>query len=303
MIASVLSVLLLVLQSTAPEARIQRGVLVRPDTVTVGDPFVVAVRIRAPRGAAIEFPSVPDSGGAVEAIDPLQVTTSADTTVSEQTAYYRLAAWDIGRRAIPLEDVLVKMGAVTRRVSLADLSIFVRSVLPADSALRVPKPARDVLDVGPPWWWWLVAALAVIAIIGIGYWWYRRRRQRVRSAPPDPLADAEREFDRVESLGLIAAGERARHAALMVEILREYLSRVLPAAAVSLTTTEALAAVRNEPVVPTNRLAAILSEVDLIKFARRAVTPDRALEIGREARAIVRDVEAARRPDLTSRAA
>lgn len=303
MIASVLSVLLLVLQSTAPEARIQRGVLVRPDTVTVGDPFVVAVRIRAPRGAAIEFPSVPDSGGAVEAIDPLQVTTSADTTVSEQTAYYRLAAWDIGRRAIPLEDVLVKMGAVTRRVSLADLSIFVRSVLPADSALRVPKPARDVLDVGPPWWWWLVAALAVIAIIGIGYWWYRRRRQRVRSAPPDPLADAEREFDRVESLGLIAAGERARHAALMVEILREYLSRVLPAAAVSLTTTEALAAVRNEPVVPTNRLAAILSEVDLIKFARRAVTPDRALEIGREARAIVRDVAAARRPDLTSRAA
>jgi hypothetical protein len=278
-------------------------VLVRPDTVTVGDPFVVAVRIRAPRGAAIEFPSVPDSGGAVEAIDPLQVTTSADTMVSEQTAYYRVAAWDIGRRAIPLEDALVKMGAVTRRVSLADLSIFVRSVLPADSALRVPKPARDVLDVGPPWWWWLVAALAVIAIIGIGYWWYRRRRQRVRNAPPDPLADAEREFDRVESLGLIAAGERARHAALMVEILREYLSRVLPAAAISLTTTEALGAMRNEPVVPTNRLAAILSEVDLIKFARRAVTPDRALDIGREARAIARDVEAARRPDLTSRAA
>jgi hypothetical protein len=302
-IANVLPLLLLLLQSTAPEPRIQRGVLVRPDTVTVGDPFIVAVRIRAPRGAAIEFPSVPDSGGAVEAIDPLQVTTSADTTASEQTAYYRLAAWDIGRRSVALEDVLVKMGAVTRRVSLADLSVFVRSVLPADSALRVPNPARDVLDVGPPWWWWLVAALAVIAIIGIGYWWYRRRRQRVRNAPPDPLADAEREFDRVESLGLVAAGERTRHAALMVEILREYLSRVIPAAAVSLTTTEALASLRNEAVVPTNRLAAILSEVDLIKFARRAVAPDRALEIGREARAIVRDVEAARHPDLTSRAA
>jgi hypothetical protein len=302
-IANVLPLLLLLLQSTAPEPRIQRGVLVRPDTVTVGDPFIVAVRIRAPRGAAIEFPSVPDSGGVVEAIDPLQVTTSADTTASEQTAYYRLAAWDIGRRSVALEDVLVKMGAVTRRVSLADLSVFVRSVLPADSARRVPKPARDVLDVGPPWWWWLVAALAVIAIIGIGYWWYRRRRQRVRNAPPDPLADAEREFDRVESLGLVAAGERTRHAALMVEILREYLSRVIPAAAVSLTTTEALASLRNEAVVPTNRLAAVLSEVDLIKFARRAVAPDRALEIGREARAIVRDVEAARHPDLTSRAA
>ena len=130
MIASVLPLLLLLLQSTAPEARIQRGVVVRPDTVTVGDPFVVAVRIRAPRGATIEFPSVPDSGGAVEAIDPLQVTTSADSTAFEQTAYYRLAAWDIGRRSIPLEEVLVKSGAITRRVSLADLAVFVRSVLP-----------------------------------------------------------------------------------------------------------------------------------------------------------------------------
>jgi hypothetical protein len=302
-IAGILPALLLLLQSAGAEPRIQRGVVVRPDTVTVGDPFVVAVRIRAPRGASIEFPSVPDSGGAIEALDPLQVTTSPDTTVAEQTAYYRLAAWDIGRRAIPLEDVLVKSGATTRRVSLADLALFVRSVLPADSALRVPKPARDVLDVGPPWWWWLLAALAAVAMTGIAYWWYRRRRQRARHAPPDPLADAEREFDRVESLGLVAAGERARHAALMVEILREYLSRVIPAASVSLTTTEALAAVRNEPLVPTNRLAAILSEVDLIKFARRAVTPERALEVGREARAIVRDVEAARHPELTRRAA
>jgi hypothetical protein len=39
------------------------------------------------------------------------------------------------------------------------------------------------------------------------------------------------------------------------------------------------------------RLAAILHEADLVKFARRSVTGERAREIGQEARAIAREVE------------
>jgi hypothetical protein len=41
------------------------------------------------------------------------------------------------------------------------------------------------------------------------------------------------------------------------------------------------------------RLATVLTEADLVKFARRAVTAERAREIGQEARAVVRDVEQA----------
>jgi len=45
--------------------------------------------------------------------------------------------------------------------------------------------------------------------------------------------------------------------------------------------------VRELPNVPSDRLTRLLTEADLIKFARRPVSGDRAREIGRDARAIV----------------
>ena len=282
----ILGVLLLALQAIQ-SPRIQSGAIVRPDTVTVGDPFEVIVRVRAPRGVSIEFPQTPDSAGGawVQAIDPVQVTPSADTSFTENTAVYRVAAWNIGTLPVAFQDVLVKDGTQTRRVRLSGISVFVRTVLPPDSAEWVPKPPRDVIVFGPPWWIWLLAALAVAMLLWLLYWLWKRRRR----APPvaeDPFVRAQREFDRVEALGLVAAGERARHVVLMVEVLRDYLGRVVPAASTSLTTSELLGRLRGNGIVPTQRLAALLSEADLVKFARRSVTSDRALAFGKEARAI-----------------
>jgi hypothetical protein len=79
--------------------------------------------------------------------------------------------------------------------------------------------------------------------------------------------------------------------ALVVEVLRDYLARRVPEAALSLTTTEVLDVVRQVREVPSNRLGQVLSEADLVKFARRPVTAERARELAREARSIVRDVE------------
>ena len=286
---AVAAVALFLLQGAAPGGRLQQGVLVRPDTVTVGDPFAVIVTIRAPRGAVIEFPQTPDSGAAVEAIDPVQVTPSADTTVTENTAVYRVAAWDIGRLAVPFQDIIVRQGSDVRRVRLAGVSVFVRSVLPADSSLRVPKPARDVMSFGPPWWMWLLAGLVAAALLWLMWWLWKRRRRR-GPAVIDPYLHARTEFDRVDALGLVAAGERTRHVALMAEVLRDYLARVVPAALPSLTTSELLAVLRGSASAPSQRLAAFLSEVDLVKFAKRPLTSERALDLGREARAIAEAV-------------
>jgi hypothetical protein len=92
-------------------------------------------------------------------------------------------------------------------------------------------------------------------------------------------------------MGLLEAGERGRFVALMVEVLRDYLALRLPGAAPSLTSTELLWFLRSRSDLPVQRLAAVLSEADLVKFARRPVTAERAREIGQEARTIVREVE------------
>jgi hypothetical protein len=274
----------------AEPAPLQMGATVEPDTVTVGDPFRVTVRIRAPLGASVTFPAAPDSGAAVEALDSRRETQGADTLAVDVSATWRLAAWDTGDQLLRLGDVVVQVDGRERRIPLGALSVHVRSVLPADTSLHVPKPQRALFEFGRPWWHWLLAILAALGIIGLFWWWWYRRRKRRRGPADDPFAEAEAEFERVERIGLVEAGERGRYVALMVEVLRTYLARRIPDAHPSLTTSELLVAVRDHPTVPVNRLALVLADADLVKFARRATTAERARELGTEARGIVKAV-------------
>jgi hypothetical protein len=274
--------------------RVSYGVRASTDTVRIGDPFTISIRVRAPAGATIEFPDGPDSTSAVQLIDPRSVRTTADTGALDQTATYRLAAWDIGPQPILLGDVVVSGAGADRRISVGRPSIFVRSVLPADTTLRVPKPARPIIDQSiPRWWIWALIAAAVALALFALWWWWRRRRRHVAAPIEDPLAVAEREFARVEALRLIEAGEHGRHVALMTDVLRDYLAARYAVAPLALTTSELTRALHREPTVPLERLARLLDEADLIKFARRPATREHALELGREARLIVRTVDAA----------
>jgi hypothetical protein len=276
-----------------PLVAVQMGYTVEPDTVTVGDPFRLIVRVRAPLGASVEFPAGPDSGAAVEALDPRQEQQGPDSTSLELTAGWRLAAWDTGDQLLRLGDIVVRADGRERRIPLSALKVYVRSVLPADTALRIPKPQRALFEFGRPWWHWLLAILAAIGIIGLLWWWWYRRRKRRKGEVEDPFAEAESEFERIERLGLVEAGERGRYVALTVEVLRTYLARRNPEAHQSLTTSELLISVRESPTVPVNRLALVLADADLVKFARRATTAERARELGTEARGIVGAVHAA----------
>lgn len=271
-----------------PTFQVKAGVTIAPDSVRVGDPFRVTIGVRAPAGAAIEFPRALDTTAAVQSLDPVQVRTSADTTVTEQYGDYRVAAWDIGNQPIRLEDVLVRYDGVVRRVSIVGESVFVKSVLPADSTKRIPKPPRPLIELSAiPWWLWALIAAAVIAIGLLLWWWLHRRKTPPTVAVVDPFGRAEKEFQRIEALGLLDAGERGRYVTLMIEVLRDYLAARYAAAMLSLTSSELQRTVRDLPHVPQDRLTRLLTEADLIKFARRPVSGERARELGREARAIV----------------
>jgi hypothetical protein len=297
---------LLALLSVVPAARAQRAVqsqlTVHPDTVTVGQPFTVTLRVQAPVGATIVFPAGPDSAAAVQQLDPRTLATARAQEAVDRTATYRLAAWDVGTLNLALADVVVHAAGGDQRVSLRDATVFVRSVLPADTALRKPKPARDIFT-GWAFPWWVLAVLAAIAVIA----WLARRRRR-RGAPPvapltTPFERAEREFTRVAALGLVEAGERGRYVSLMVEVLRDYLWARFPMASLSLTTPELLHELTDAHTIPHDRLAALLHEADMIKFARRVLTTDRALELGREAREIVTRDHVASTPVISREAA
>jgi hypothetical protein len=84
----------------------------------------------------------------------------------------------------------------------------------------------------------------------------------------------------------------------MADVLRDYLATRYDNAPLSLTTSELTRALHRDQ-VPLERLGRLLDAADLIKFARRPVARDDALELGREARLIVRTVDAV----VTKRAA
>ena len=281
----------------AQQIPVKAGVTAVPDSVRIGDPFRVTVGIRAPVGATIEFPRATDSTSTVQSLDPVAVRTSADTSAVEQYADYRVAAWDVGAQPIKLDDAIVRLNGVERRVPLGGHTVFVKSVLPADTAQRVPKPPRPLFTTDVfPWWLWALVAAAVLALGLLVWWWLRRRRRARPEIIVDPYVRAVAEFDRVEALGLVEAGERGRYVALTVEVLRDYLATRYSQADLALTSTELSRSVRELPFVPAERLTRLLTEADLIKFARRPVSGDRAREIAREARAIVDAEHAASQP-------
>lgn len=290
--------------ASAQQIAVKAGVTVAPDTVKVGDPFRVTVGVRAPKGASIEFPRATDSTSTVQSLDPVRVRTTADTTALEQYADYRVAAWDVGTQPIQLEDVVVRLGSAERRIPLGGHTVFVASVLPADSAQRVPKPQRDIFEAHVfPWWWWALAAALVALGLLLWWWWRRRRRQPAAAVIIDPYERAVAEFAHVERLGLVEAGERGRYVALTVEIVRDYLAARYPLTPLSLTTGELLRIVHGHHLIPVDRLTRLLNEADLIKFARRPVSSDRARELGRDARAVVDEEHESSQPAPVQEAA
>ncbi|MCY7378080.1 MAG: BatD family protein [Gemmatimonadaceae bacterium] len=269
---------------------VQAGATIDRDSVTVGDVVRLTVRVRGPRNATINFPAGVDSLGPVQSLGPPDVRDGADSVeAADRIAVYRLAAWNVGSLRIALGDVLVQTDDDERRVALPLPTLFVRSVLPADTAQRVPKPARDLLEprVPMPWWWW-VAATGVALLLGLGLWWWMRRRRRARGPTGDPFADSELEFERVERLKLIEAGEPGRHAALMTDVARRYLARRFVHASLANTSGELLAALRGVPTLAHERLELLLAPVDRIKFAAAPVAGTDARTLGAEARAVVR---------------
>ncbi|HUF65483.1 MAG TPA: hypothetical protein VMM17_05850 [Gemmatimonadaceae bacterium] len=274
---------------------VQLGVRVQPDTVTVGDRFTVFVRVRAPVGSTIAFPAGPDSGTVELVTNAAFTEPRVDSLWVEQTAGYRLAAWDVDSQPLPFPDVVVRSGSLERRVPVGARSIFVRSVLPADTTLHVPKPARELFAFGiPRWLLWLLAALLALLLALLAWWLWRKLRRREQLLPP--FERAEREFERIEALQLPEHEEGARHVAMMTDVLREYLAARIDGVSSSQTGWELLRAMRVSEVGDWDasmqaRAERLFARADLAKFAAVRIPPDEARTLGAEARALVGETE------------
>lgn len=285
-------------QSTAARPVVQAGIVVQPDTVTVGDPFTITVRVRVPVGARVEWPRVTDTAATIAPRAPMMRRDGpSERTLREEIAEYQVAAWDTGLLATEWPAALVIVGADTVPVRLADARVYVQSVLSADTAEHLPRPAKPPFAQVGPWWnrWW--PALLALAGLAALLWWRARRRAPVVVVPAAPVLDAyERAmaaFDRLERLALSDAGEHGRAVTLAVDIVRRYLLSRAPRASLAHTSAELLASVADDARVPVPSLVALLVDVDAVKYARQPLDASAALALIADAKALVQQVEQA----------
>lgn len=283
------ALLVLALQGSAAQVTAR----VTPEQVAVGEPITIELRVRAPLGTEIRFPALPDSNEVVEPLDPRQLREASSATIIDRTAVYRLIAWDTGQRVVRFGDITLSRDGVTRRYPVTLPALRIRSVLPADTALRKPRAARAVQDVPPPWWRFAIGAVVVLAIL----WMLRkalRSRASSRDRGPDPAKIADDAFAHAAKLGLLEAGETGRHALTHVDVMRRYLAARFPQADLTRTAREVSDALVGAefPILPA-RVSDLLLRTEPVAFARAPVRPDEARAIAEEAKAIVRAVESA----------
>jgi hypothetical protein len=298
------SIGLLLLQAVVPQSvqtrpavlPVQMGYRVNPDTVLIAQPFNLFIKVHAPTGVRFEFPTGPDTT-TQNGIRPVElrgeklVTMLADTAV----ALYHLVAWDIGVQPLRFPDVRVSFQGQERRLPLAGALVFVKSVLPADTTLRVPKPPRPII-VLPVFNWLLWLALLAAAIVAALLWWAWRRYRNRPKAPMDPYAHAQQQFARIEQLRLLEEGKYSDYYARMVDVVREYLVARVPGVRRSNTSSELLRTMQPRDGVEAE-LPRLLQRADLVKFARQDVSLEEAREAGLALRAIVDHVEARVNPE------
>jgi hypothetical protein len=301
---SFLGLLLLLLQAVAPRAaqspagefQVQMGFRVTPDTVLVGQPFNLFIKVLAPKGVRFEFPAGPDTTSQ-NGVRPIElrgeriVSMLGDTAV----ALYHLVAWDIGTQPLRMPDVRVTFQGQERRPALGSAYVFVKSVLPADTSLRVPKPARPLI-VLPVFNWLLWLGVLAAVITAVLLWWiWRRYRNRPRP-PIDPYVKAQQDFAKIEARRLVESDRAAEYFVAMVDVVREYLAARVPGVRRSDTTQELLAAMKPREGVEAE-LPRRLEEADLVKFARGDIDSSRAVTGGKSIREIVDHVEARLNPE------
>lgn len=260
-----------------------------PPSVLVGMPTLLHVRVVAPPGTRVRFPSAVDSAAGIEPVDPVTIREEPVDAGIAWIGTYRLVAWETGELPITLGPIEHDAGGVSGATRLRDAVLEVQSVLPADTSLRTPRPARDIVALPPPGLpWWLYTLIgALIAILG-GWWLQRRADRPVPRVPPERIA--HRALEQLRSLELIAAGEPARHVVASADILREYFATRDPEAAVGLTSRELVAHLRGDDAVPAHRVLEVLHAADAVKFAGYQVDPGTAEFLAKEADAIVDEV-------------
>ena len=250
------------------------------DTVRVGDPIRVLLRIDGvPANTSIVLPDSLPSIDDVENAGRLRMRRDTMANgMTRITAAYPVILWRPGETALPSIPMQVRSDSRERTMTVAMPTITVVSVLPADTSNIEAKPAKDVWGANRVWWPILLLLLLLLVLAALAWWWYRRRRPaelEVPEAPPiDPRQRALQQLQQIREQRLIEHGHYKQYYILLSESLRGFAAALESDWSTDLTTDELAPRLKRRP--ETNPLLRLLRSADSVKFARYQPNPTEA---------------------------
>lgn len=270
-----------------------------PDSLTVGDPMLLELRVDAPHGMQVTFPDALPAGGAGDVLehtvikpgesDPQGKKSAAAAPPAQPgfdrwTARYSVAVFGTGDVALAPWKVMVQRDSLYAIASTDSIRITLSSVLDdslAAAKIRDLKPQANLPIAQWPYW---VGAGALLALAALFAWWLRRRRRPraavvplVRQRPADEVAlEALR---RLETRRLPVDGKFKEYYIALSDILRRYLEDGFGVAALEETTEELLYDLGRHGFDREllNRVRSMCEASDLVKFAKHEPTIEDAV--------------------------
>jgi hypothetical protein len=269
--------LLLALALSAPAAA-QPGpavldVAAETDSVTVGEPFLAGVLLRAPAGSALDLVLVGPEPRAYEMVEPAREHPEGPGT---RRLVATLVVWRVDPPGSAPAVARVTLPDGTEHLLPLELPLPpVRAVLPAEA--DQPRDARDIV-AGPtstpfPWEWLGAAGVLLLLLLAA---WAAARRRRDAALAVDGRTGTLDALDALRREGLVEAGAVEAFYARLSRIVRDHAA---PGVGTDLATQEAVERLRDAGTPPerVERLAELMRRADLAKFARRPPSAPEAL--------------------------
>ena len=278
------------IQTVPTDAAVEFLTGVDRDTITIGDPFVLRLRVHRGAGDQAEIAFGKDFPQPFEIRHTGEVETEQleDGRVRE-TQDIILAIYQVGAFRVPPVAVhFVDAEGDSGKIASQPIDVLVQSVR--------PEGTTDIRDVKPPMvvvaeipvWFWLVVGGVILLLAGLVWYVYRRRRRPKAEVPPPPVNWLE-ELDRVGQLGLIERENYRQYYSLLSGVLRRCLEAKTPVHAVERTTFEIGRDLREQAFDDqlVMDIEGFLNEADMVKFAKFAPRDDMAHEAMDGVRGIV----------------
>ncbi len=288
----------LALSSPDASAEVVFDATVDRDTLTVGDPVRLSLRIRREPGDAAVL--LQNEGF----LAPFEVRRQVPPAVREmsegrveESLAFELAVYQVGVIEVPSLVLQVRTAEGDSGLIISDpIPVIVRSVKPAEMMdIRDVKPPVDI-EAGIPGWFWFAVAVLVAVAAGTLWYWKRRSRKPKVEPPPPPIVWPD-EVAKILRMQLVEKGAFKRYYSLLSEVMRRYLEVRVQVDAMECTTSELVQDLRRVSIGEAEVLAleVLLSEADLVKFAKLRPRDEVATKAAETVLDLMRRLDAQRR--------